>query len=206
MNKLLKITIFSTLLNVSGFALAETKKTTTKPLTGKLEVLRSASKVTWLGKKVTGEHTGNITLKKGSLDWQDGKLVGGEFVMDMSTITVTDIQGEYNTKLVTHLNSPDFFDVTKHPEAQFKITKAEKKADNQYELAGDLTIKGKAQPATLNATVTEKDQQLIGTGKLVFNRTLFDIRYGSGKFFDNLGDKAINDDVELDLLLVAVKK
>ncbi|MCF8059575.1 MAG: YceI family protein [Bacteriovoracaceae bacterium] len=157
----------------------------------------SKSKVEWIGKKVTGEHKGEVSLKSGSLEMKEGKLVGGSVVMDMTTITTTDLTGEYATKLVTHLNSPDFFDVTNHKTATFTAKSVSEKGD-KYTVKGDLTIKGKTQETTLDLSKNKAGF----SGSLKFDRTKFDIKYGSGNFFKGLGDKMIYDDVELKLNLV----
>lgn len=159
----------------------------------------SKSKVVWLGKKVTGEHTGTVSVKSGNLEMTEGKLTGGEVVMDMTTITTTDLTGEWATKLVNHLNAEDFFEVKNHKTATFKATSVSGKKGGEYTVKGDLTIKGKSVPHTVKL----KQKGNTFTGKLVFNRTKFDIKYGSGSFFKGLGDKMIYDDVELTLTLVA---
>lgn len=164
------------------------------PPVEKKEVKKSS--ITWLGKKVTGEHSGTIGLKSGYIQMNGDKMTGGEFVIDMTTLTVTDLQGEYKGKLEGHLNSDDFFGVSNYPTATFTIKKAKKDGDT-YKVAGDITIKGKTQPLTF-------DMHMMGNkahAKLVIDRTKFGITYGSGSFFDDLKDKAIYDDFELDINL-----
>jgi polyisoprenoid-binding protein YceI len=184
------IFLFGILMFVSGTLLAQNKSVDTK-----------LSNITWLGKKVTGEHTGNIALKSASLEVQNKKLVGGEFVVDMNSITCTDIENDdYNAKLVGHLKSDDFFGVEKHPVSKLKLNKVEAAGDD-YNVHGDLTIKGKTFP--VNFKVSNNDN--IYKGKLVIDRTKYDVRYGSGKFFDNLGDKMIYDEFELMFKIVVLK-
>lgn len=155
------------------------------------------SNIHWVGKKVTGQHEGNISLKSGSLEMADGKLVGGNFVVDMNTIVVTDLEGDYKNNLEGHLNSDDFFGVANHAEAQLVFTSVQAADDKTYDVTGDFTIKGITKPASF--------QLEMGTGeahaKVVIDRTQFNIRYGSDSFFDNLGDKAIYNDFELDVTL-----
>lgn len=166
-----------------------------------------SSKIVWVGKKVTGEHKGNISLKSGSL-LVDGKAIkSGSFEMDMNSITNTDLTDkEYNAKLIGHLKSDDFFGVATNPVAKFEITKAELKEGANYNITGKLTIKGITNEITFPATVTIQPKTLTATAKILVNRTKFNIKYGSGSFFDNLGDKAINDDFELNIDLVANSK
>ena len=40
---------------------------------------------------------------------------------------------------------------------------------------------------------------------LTFDRTKYDVRYRSGNFFQNLGDKLIYDDIELEVSLALIK-
>lgn len=153
----------------------------------------STSKITWTGKKVTGEHMGHIHFKSGQLMFNGADLSGGEFIVDMSTITCTDLKDEeYNKKLVGHLKSDDFFGVSKYAESTLKLT-AVKKAGDSYDVKGDLTIKGKTNPVAFKVTLA--GNTFMGT--IIVDRTLYDVRYGSGKFFDNLGDKMIYDEFEL---------
>lgn len=166
----------------------------------KVEINPAASKIVWLGKKVTGEHTGEIKIQSGHLNFDGAALKGGEFVVDMTTITNTDITDkEYNKKLVDHLNSDDFFSTAKNKTAKLVIKSATKVKDNTWKLSGDLTIKGKSAPVTFDADVTKAS----ATGVVKFDRTTYDVKYGSGKFFQGLGDKMINDEVQLTVNLAA---
>ena len=157
-----------------------------------------ASSVDWTGKKIAGSHTGNIKLKQGHLDLtEDGDLVGGEFVMDMNSIEVTDLQGEYKTKLENHLNSDDFFGVNNHATSKLVITDVDKKSSGVYAVKGDLTIKGKTEPVSFDMKVEDNS----ASAKVVIDRTKYGIRYGSGSFFDNLGDNTIHNNFTLDVNL-----
>jgi polyisoprenoid-binding protein YceI len=164
------------------------------------------SKVIWTGKKVTGEHTGNITLSEGKLI-TDGKTVtGGSFSIDMATITCTDLtDAGYNSKLIGHLKSDDFFSTEKHPKSTFTITNVTSKEKDQYSVKGNLTIKGITKELEFPATIQTVGNQVKATAKILVDRTKYDIKYGSGSFFDNLGDKTINDEFELNVTLVAAK-
>lgn len=166
----------------------------------------AASKITWTAKKVTGSHTGDVKFATGSLAADDKGLKSGNFTVDMKTITCTDISdAETNGKLLGHLNSPDFFDTEKSPASTFVITKVQKVKGNTYNVVGDLTIKGIKSSVSFPADVKMSGKNATATGKLTIDRTKYDIKYGSGKFFEGLGDKMINDDFVLDLILVANK-
>jgi polyisoprenoid-binding protein YceI len=160
------------------------------------------SDLKWTGKKVTGKHFGKITFKSGEIKVKEGQLVGGEFVVDMTSITVDDIDGEWQAKLLKHLNSNDFFNVNKYKKSVLKITKVTKDGEN-YKINADLTIKGKTHPVSFDAKIDMQEKMISSKGGLVFDRTKYDIKYGSGKFFQDLGDKMIYDDVQLDFTIVA---
>ncbi len=167
----------------------------------------SQSSVKWTGKKVTGQHTGVINLKSGEVDVEKNALKGGSFEVDMDSIKVEDIKdAENNGKLTGHLKSDDFFGVAKNPTSKLKITSVKEIKGNPeatHEITGDLTIKGITHPVTFPAKVEIKDDSASATGKVTIDRTKYDIKYGSGKFFENLGDKMINDTFELDVALKA---
>jgi polyisoprenoid-binding protein YceI len=168
----------------------------------KINIDPAGSKITYLGKKVTGEHAGEIKLSSGHLSFEKDLLVGGEFVIDMTTINNTDIaDAEYKKKFVDHMNSDDFFSTAKNKTAKLVITKAEKLKDNNYKITADLTVKGKTAPVTFDAIATKT----AANGVVKFDRTTYDVKYGSGKFFQNLGDKMINDEVQLSVALAAKK-
>ncbi len=166
---------------------------TTSTFAQKKEIKASESSINWTGKKVTGQHTGTLNLSDGFLVFDGENITGGEFTVDMTSLQVTDLKtGEGKEKLEGHLNSDDFFGVTNHNTAKLVVTKAKKEGDT-YKVAGDLTIKGKTNPITFDLVVNGD----AASTTLKVDRTKYDIKYGSGSFFDNLGDKAIYDEFEL---------
>jgi polyisoprenoid-binding protein YceI len=165
----------------------------------------SASTITWIGKKVTGEHNGAINLKDASFDLKEGVLVGGNFTIDMATMVSLDLEGEWKQKLEGHLKSDDFFGVEKFPTATFVITRSVPKGPGKYKVVGDITIKGVTEQIQFPVDVTEENGQITGTAKVTIDRSKLNVRYGSGSFFDNLGDKTIYDDFELSIKIVVNK-
>jgi polyisoprenoid-binding protein YceI len=164
----------------------------------------SASKITYVGKKVTGEHTGTLTLKSGSLTFKGDTISAGEFVADMNSLSSTDITDkDYNAKYVTHMKSPDFFNTEKHPESKLVI-KSSKKTKNGLEVSGDLTMLGETKPVSFVVTDLKKtDAGVTGKSNLTLNRTQWGLKYGSTSFFKGLGDKAIHDEFTLAVELSA---
>ena len=161
------------------------------------EVSITKSSVTWKGYKVTGSHTGTIALKSGSLSFEDSKLVGGAFVMDMNSIACTDLEGVYKGKLEGHLKSDDFFGVENNPTARLVFTNVTAGDKGVYTVKGDLTIKGKTNNVLFDLTVNEHN----ATTTLKINRAKYDVKYGSTSFFEGLKDKAIYDEFDLQVNL-----
>ena len=159
----------------------------------KKEIKTENSTVTWKGYKVTGSHYGTVALQSGHLVFDEGKLTGGEFVVDMTTIVTDDLEGEYKGKLEGHLKSDDFFGVEKHPTAKLVFTKVKSTGKNSYEVTGDLSVKGKSAPVTFEMSIYGNK----ATANVKIDRTIYDIRYGSTAFFDDLKDKAIYDEFDL---------
>ena len=165
----------------------------------KKEINLSKSVVEWTGKKIGGTHNGEVKVKSAFIDFKNGEIVGGKVIMDMTSITNTDLADEgYKQKLVGHLKSDDFFGVEKYPTALFEITKSAKFKNGKASVTGKLTIKGKTEEITVDVLKTDGQY----SAQLEVDRAKFDVRYGSDSFFDNLGDKAINDIFTLDILLV----
>ena len=156
-----------------------------------------SSNITWEGEKVTGSHDGTIDLQEGYFIVENDELKGGEFVIDMSSITVTDLTGEDKGKLEGHLKSDDFFGVNNHPTSKLVITSVAKKSNGTYGVVADLTIKEKTNSVTFDLDWEENS----ATTELTIDRSKYDVRYGSGSFFDNLGDKTIYDNFELEVEL-----
>ncbi|MEL0456261.1 YceI family protein [Flavobacteriaceae bacterium SZ-1-7] len=173
-----------TLAAVTSFSFTEIEKK---------EVKITESKVVWKGYKVTGSHEGTVEIKSGSLAFENDKLVGGEFVIDMTTIGSTDLEGEYKGKLDGHLKSDDFFGVANHPTASLVFKSVTASGKNAYDVTGDLTIKGIKHPVSFKISIYGSK----ATASLKVDRSNYDVRYGSPSFFNDLKDKAIYDEFDL---------
>ncbi|HEX8517532.1 MAG TPA: YceI family protein [Bacteroidia bacterium] len=166
-----------------------------------------ATTATWVGKKVTGQHSGGISISKGNIISDGKNLTGGTIEFDMNSITCTDLTDpEWNGKFVGHLKNDDFFGVEKYPTAKFELTKATLKEGNNYDVTGKLTIKGVTEVITFPAMIKMDSKTLVTVATIMVNRTKFGIKYGSASFVDGIGDKAINDDFELNVNVVAAAK
>ena len=167
----------------------------------------TATKLVWTGKKVTGEHHGSIGVQSGTIGWGENGLTNADVTIDMTTITNADMDKEYAAKLEGHLKSPDFFNTAEFKTANFKTTRVEaihgvENGKPNYSVTGDLTIKGITHPVTFDALAWQEQKGIRTAGTIIFDRTHYDIKFRSGQFFDSLGDKMIDDMVELTFDLV----
>lgn len=168
-----------------------------------------ASTLKWHAKKVTGEHFGTINVSGGSLSLDKGAVTGGTIEVDMTSINVTDLQGEYKGKLEGHLKSDDFFSVEKNNKSSLVIKKVEaikgsKTAEN-YMVTADLIIKGISNEITFPALIVVKGKSVTASADINIDRTKYDIKYGSKSFFEGIGDKAIDNDFNIKVRVVAGK-
>jgi polyisoprenoid-binding protein YceI len=165
-----------------------------------------ASSLKWTGSKITSSHEGTIKLKSGELTINEGKLVGGEFIIDMTSIENTDIEDiEYKEKLEKHLKANDFFGVEKHPTSLIKITEVTYVSESKYKVIADLTIKNITHSVSFDAEVKINNNSYLAIATIVFDRTKYDIKYNSGSYFDDLGNYLILDDVQLNVFLLSEK-
>ncbi|MEJ5287240.1 MAG: YceI family protein [Bacteroidota bacterium] len=169
------------------------------------------SNIKWIGKKFLGAHWGWVNFKSGNISYDGTKITSGEFEVDMTSIRNEDLKDkDLNAKLVGHLKSDDFFSVAKFPTAKFVIThstplKASKAGEPNIAITGKMTIKGITQTISFPATIKADGNKITAKATLDLDRTKFDVRYGSGSFFDNLGDNVIYDNFTLELNLTFSK-
>jgi len=166
----------------------------------------STTQLKWKGTKVVGEHVGTIQLKDGWITWKKNSLVSGTFEIDMGTLKDEDQKDEkMRNMLENHLKSDDFFGVEKFPVSTLVINTPTAFRKGKAYITANLTIKGITQPVSFNATVSENGDELVFVAPITIDRTKYGLKYGSGKFFTNLGDKAISDEFTVDVNLVVKK-
>ena len=176
--------VLSAVMAVSAYA---------DPIDGEKKTVKpNQSTVTWKAYKVAGSHTGTVALKSGMLEFEGEQLIGGEFVVDMTTINTTDLAGNSKTKLDNHLSSEDFFSTEANPISKLVFTKVMPNGKNAYKVNGDLTIKGVTKPVALEVSVYGKK----ATATMKVDRTEYGIKYSSG-LFGAVKDKIIYDEFDL---------
>lgn len=174
-----------------------------------LTVDAKASTFKWHAKKVTGEHFGTANISSGTIIVEKGIVTGGTVEVDMTSINVTDLEGEYKGKLEGHLKSDDFFSTAKSPKSTLVIKKVEaikgsKTAEN-YMVTADLTVKGITKEVVFPAIIAVKGNSVTANADFMIDRTQFDIKYGSKSFIEGIGDKAIDDSFNVKVRIVAGK-
>ncbi|MEZ5071575.1 MAG: YceI family protein [Bacteroidales bacterium] len=184
--------LLTALILTAGFAVASAQTYTADT---------QSSKLNWTGQKVTGTHTGTVSLASGEFTIKDGKVASGTFKINMNSITSTDLadNADMAGKLVGHLKSDDFFGTEAHPTSTFTITGSTAIAGGNATVTGDLTIKGVTHPVTFKAVLADADGGKNIYGNIVVDRTLYDVKYGSGKFFEGLADRTIYDEFTIAL-------
>ena len=177
------------------------------PEAGTYSLLIDDSELSWIGTELsTKTHTGTIDFTDGTIVVDSDNTISGNVKINMSTINVTDLQGRSKEMLERHLRSSDFFEVESYSEAKFSfISKSFDKLSNQISFVGDLTIKDITNPISFNATLLETSPFLKAKAVLSFDRSKYNVRFRSGNFFENLGDKLILDVIDVNIRLVTKK-
>lgn len=171
------------------------------PIKKKLKVDISSSTITWKGYKPTGSHTGTINLVSGSLILKSDKVKGGSFTVDMSSLK----ESKGNKRFENHLKSKDFFEIEVYPISKFEITRIKNKDGKTY-VTGNMTIKNITKEINFSATIIVNDDTVtLKSETFQINRADFDVSYKSKTFFNNLKEKFINDEFDLQVTIVAKK-
>lgn len=192
------------LLAIAAVAVFSAFKPATKPENFTVDTKKST--IEWVGKKVTGQHSGTLRVQSGTLGVEGNSLRSGVFKIDMNSLACTDLEGESAKKLEGHLKNDDFFGTSKFPVADFVITKVSPAAAGTVNITGNLTIKGITNPVSFLATVKRTGNTVVAVAKNIsVDRTKYGVKYGSKSFFDSIGDKAIDDNFTLSVNLIASK-
>ena len=167
-----------------------------------LRLKTDKSTLKWTGKQITTKtHFGSLKFKSGNITFENGIISSGKFLVDMTSLLVKDLQGNYKQKLEGHLKSDDFFSVEKFNESSLTILSSSKN-DSGLDVNGNLTIKGITLPIKFKLEDLAMDQEEVRwKGVLTFDRSKYNVRFRSGSFFQNLGDKLILNEIRIETLL-----
>lgn len=172
--------------------------------TTNFNIVSANSNIDWTGRKVTGAHNGTIGIKEGHFILNDGKINGGNIVINTASIKILDVTDpDTNAQFAGHLASGDFFSIEKFPTANFEILSVKEISNGKYYLEGNLTIKDITHLTGFETEVESNNNALLLSGKLVIDRTKYDIKFRSGNFFKDLGDTLIYNDFDLDFSITA---
>ena len=177
---------------------------------GKYSLTKDKPRINWTAKKISGSgHSGIIPASRGKFKVEEGVITKGLVSFNMNGFEVTDIDGDSKENFENHLKNADFFDVDQFPEAILSFNSSSVNEDGTKTLSCTLDMHGIA--VDYDMPFKLKEQQLtqggIGyniSGEFFIDRTKHDIKYGSGSFFDNLGDKAIKDGVLISFAFLAL--
>jgi polyisoprenoid-binding protein YceI len=196
-----------------GNAIEKGADTVSESVTARYEIDQAASVAEWMGRNLFNRHAGTVQLGPGTIDVKNGLLAGGHLTVDMTTLRCTDITDPaLNAQLLAHLKSDDFFSTNKYPKAEFDILAATirsgvKPGEPNYQLRGNLTLRGMTNPLDFPAVVARKAEGAIAAqARLDLDRTLWGSVYGSAKFFGRLGQHLVNDVVHLYLKVVTKER
>jgi polyisoprenoid-binding protein YceI len=158
-----------------------------------------SSVIRWYGEEITGkQHYGDLKFSSGNIQINNKVVSSGNFIVNMNSLTVEDLSGGGKKRLEGHLRSSAFFGVSDHPQASLNISSMVDIDGDSQILDGELTIKGIKHPINFSITLNSENN---ATAMLVFDRSKYDVRFRSGSFFDELGDKLILDNIELEVAL-----
>jgi polyisoprenoid-binding protein YceI len=181
------------------------------PAEGAHRIDLEKSRVEWMGRSLMGAHRGSVKLSQGELEVRGGLPSRARFTLDMRSIENADITDpEMRQMLVHHLQSDDFFDVEKFPTAEFRLTKIEPLTDAtpgrpNTKITGELALKDVRRELTFPAILGPAPEGVFAADALFdLDRTLWNVRYGSGRFYEKLGKHLVNDTITLALKLVTL--
>ena len=200
MKKLIALLMFVSLVscNMNSNKTAETNDVAMTAADATYNIVQDESSLMWTGREVsTSSHYGTINFTSGQFEIADGLISQGEFFVDMTSITVQDLTGGSKDRLEGHLRSDDFFSVESYPTAHLYISSSEAISNGKWMVNGFLTIKDISHPVLFEMANTEDGWN----ASLVFDRSKYNVKFRSGTFFENLGDKLIYDDIELKINL-----
>jgi polyisoprenoid-binding protein YceI len=173
-------------------------------------LVKDKSELHWRGTKPAGQHIGTVDFAEGYLTLDGNKITGGSFTIDLNTIVNTDLENEdMNARLVGHLKSADFFDVSNFPYAKFEIAsiepfQSETESPNGFKashlVSGNLSIKGITKNITFPVLINLSDDTVVAfSEEFSIDRTLWNVNFKSKSVFAEFKDDFIGDLINIKL-------
>ena len=172
---------------------------------GKYQIDKTKSVVRWIGRTPVKFHDGTIDIQEGNFSVDDNGILNGNIIIDMESINCTDLSGGGKKSLEEHLMNDDFFSVNKFKTSKINISSEMKPNNGLIDFKGNLEIKNISNPISFKSSINKTPEgKYTASSKLTFDRSMYNVKYKSKSFFDDLGDKFINDDIEIELEIITL--
>ena len=172
---------------------------------GEYQIDKTKSVVRWIGRTPVKFHDGTIDIQEGNFSVDDNGILNGNIIIDMESINCTDLSGGGKKSLEEHLMNDDFFSVNKFKTSKINISSEMKPNNGLIDFKGSLEIKNISTPISFKSSITKTPEgKYTASSKLTFDRSMYNVKYKSKSFFDDLGDKFINDDIEIELEIITL--
>ena len=172
---------------------------------GEYQIDKTKSVVRWIGRTPVKFHDGTIDIQEGNFSVDDNGILNGNIIIDMESINCTDLSGGGKKSLEEHLMNDDFFSVNKFKTSKINISSEMKPNNGLIDFKGNLEIKNISNPISFKSSINKTPEgKYTASSKLTFDRSMYNVKYKSKSFFDDLGDKFINDDIEIELEIITL--
>ena len=172
---------------------------------GEYQIDKTKSVVRWIGRTPVKFHDGTIDIQEGNFSVDDNGILNGNIIIDMESINCTDLSGGGKKSLEEHLMNDDFFSVNKFKTSKINISSEMKPNNGLMDFKGSLEIKNISNPISFKSSINKTPEgKYTASSKLTFDRSMYNVKYKSKSFFDDLGDKFINDDIEIELEIITL--
>ena len=172
---------------------------------GEYQIDKTKSVVRWIGRTPVKFHDGTIDIQEGNFSVDDNGILNGNIIIDMESINCTDLSGGGKKSLEEHLMNDDFFSVNKFKTSKINISSEMKPNNGLIDFKGNLEIKNISNPISFKSSINKTPEgKYTASSKLTFDRSMYNVKYKSKSFFNDLGDKFINDDIEIELEIITL--
>jgi len=177
---------------VTGEAASATPQSQTQGL--KYSITPQNSRIEFVASKVTGSHNGSFKDFSGVIEYP------GQPEKSHVNVTINMASVETDTPdLTKHLQTPDFFDVAKFPQATFVSTEIKPGGEKgaSHTITGNFQLHGVTKSITFPATITPSSDVISVESAFSINRKDFGINYAGA------ANNLIRDEVVMSLQIKA---